>query len=236
MRPEGYRGTGCPGKCWHKCGEPLGGLVLCSAVPISFHCLLGVSQGSGCMAPISQPRKGQRPQVGLAMASLTAATAECGHLSRTVPGGSTAEGWPAEGSRELQRLGLHTAGMGPPGLVPTSRSVAPDPPRTSGCMVCPASRVGPGGVCACLKNCHWLLSSSKWPDCQPWCWPCPQPSTFSSPSHLRSNRPPGISAHKGLSVYPLPCVPGVALLGAPASKTAEEKSGIWQDFILVLWS
>lgn len=198
MRPEGYRGTGCPGKCWHKCGEPLGGLVLCSAVPISFHCLLEVSQGSGCMAPISQPRKGQRPQVGLAMASLTAATAECGHLSRTVPGGSTAEGWPAEGSRELQRLGLHTAGMGPPGLVPTS--------------------------------------SSKWPDCQPWCWPCPQPSTFSSPFHLRSNRPPGISAHKGLSVYPLPCVPGVALLGAPASKTAEEKSGIWQDFILVLWS
>ena len=81
-----------------------------------------------------------------------------------------------------------------------------------------------------------LLSSSKWPDCQPWCWPCPQPSTFSSPSHLRSNRPPGISAPKGLSVYPLPCVPGVALLGAPASKTGEEKSGIWQDFILVLWS
>lgn len=39
---------------------------------------------------------------------------------------------------------------------------------------------------------------------------------------------PGISAPKGLSVYPLPCVPGAALLGAPASKTAEEKSGIWQ--------
>ena len=86
---------------------------------------------------------------------LTAAIAECGHLSRTVPGGRAAGGWPAEGSRELQRLGLHTARLGPPGLVPTSRSVAPDPPGTSGCMVCPASRVGPGGVCACPKNCHW---------------------------------------------------------------------------------
>ena len=91
----------------------LGVLVLCSAAPISFHCLLEVSQGSGCMAPISQPRKGQRPQVGLAMASLTAATAECGHLSRTVPGGSAAEGWPAEGSRELQRLSEVGAGWDP---------------------------------------------------------------------------------------------------------------------------
>lgn len=69
VRPEGYRGTGCPGKCWHKCGEPLGGLVVCSAAPISFHCILEVSQGSGCVAPISQPRKGQRPRVGLAVAS-----------------------------------------------------------------------------------------------------------------------------------------------------------------------
>lgn len=189
VRPEGYRRTGCPGKCWHKCGEPLGGLVVCSAAPISFHCILEVSQGSGCVAPISQPRKGQRPGWGWQW-RLTAAIAECGHLSRTVPGGRAAGGWPAEGSRELQRLGLHIASLGPPGLVPASRSVAPDPPGTSGCMVCPASRFLEECVHA-RRTATGLLSSPKWPDCQLWCWPCPQPSTFSAPSRLRSNRPPG---------------------------------------------
>ena len=98
----------------------MGAWVLCSAAPISFHCILEVSEGSGCMVPISQLRKGQRPQVGLAIASLTAATADCGPLSRTVPRGGAAGGRPAEGSRELQRLGLCTTGLGPPGLAPTS--------------------------------------------------------------------------------------------------------------------
>lgn len=120
---------------------------------------------------------------------LTAAIAECGHLSRTVPGGRAAGGWPAEGSRELQRLGLHLASLGPPGLVPASRSVAPDPPGTSGCMVCPASRFLEECVHA-RRAATGLLSSPKWPDCQLWCWPCPQPSTFSAPPRLRSNRPP----------------------------------------------
>ncbi|XP_026968861.1 mitochondrial ribosome-associated GTPase 1 isoform X1 [Sagmatias obliquidens] len=40
----------------------------------------------GCTAPISQLRKGQKPQVRVAMASLMAATAELRHLSRTIPG------------------------------------------------------------------------------------------------------------------------------------------------------
>nr|XP_030688046.1 mitochondrial ribosome-associated GTPase 1 isoform X2 [Globicephala melas] len=64
-----YRGPGC-------CAQLLSSSLAASSEP----------QGMGCTAPISQLRKGQKPQVRVAMASLMAATAELGHLSRTIPG------------------------------------------------------------------------------------------------------------------------------------------------------
>lgn len=67
VRPERYRGTGCPENHWHKCGSPWGprGVLSCPhLIPASSKCPRG-----GCVAPISQPRKGQRPRVGLAVAS-----------------------------------------------------------------------------------------------------------------------------------------------------------------------
>ena len=159
------------------------------------------------------------------MASLTAATAELGHLSRTVPGRRCSWRLACGGreAQELQRPGLHVAGMGPTGLAPSSRSVAADPPQTLGCRVCPASGWGPGSLekhMRAWRAASGLLFSPKWPSAL-------QPGSFSSTSHLGSNRPPRDlpSAPRGLSVCPMLCVPGVVSLGAPACQTAVRE--IW---------
>ena len=148
MRPEVYRGTGCPGKCWHKCGEPLGSWCCAQLPPSHFTASLKCpreaaawppshSQGKvrglrwGWQWPVSQlPRQsvgispGLSPEAVQLKAGLQREAGSCRGWD------STQQAW------------------GPLAWCP------PDPPWTSGCMVCPASRVGPGGVCACPKNCH----------------------------------------------------------------------------------
>lgn len=202
----------------------MGAWVLCSAAPISFHCILEVSQGSGCMVPISQLRKGQRPQVGLAIASLTAATADCGHLSRTVPRGGAAGGQPAEGSGELQREAgsCRAWDSAPQAWGP----LAWRPPQVSGSRS--SSSLGLHDV-PCFASGPWR--SVCVPEESPLgSFPAPGGQTVSRGAlslapliTLISGQTPSWGPlPPKVCLCPLSCAPGVTLLGAPASKIAGE--------------
>lgn len=171
-------------------GSVSGAWVLCSDPPIFPHCILR-APGNGLHGPhlTTEERTEASGEGGNGQSHGCHGRAWASFQDR--PGKAVQlEASLYRKVQELQRPGLHVAGTGPTGLAPTglaptSRSVAPDPPQTLGCRVCPASGWGPGSLEEYMhawRTASGLLFSPKWPGSGLWCQTRP-PSSILAPSY-----------------------------------------------------
>lgn len=129
------------------------------AAPTPFHCILEVSWWVGCVAPISQ-LKVPEAWVGWWASAASMCIFQTGTWEAVQRGG-----WPGRGQQELQRLGLHPASLGAPGLVPAEAvSGAPDPlgPQKAWCLgFLPGEEQH--------QRATGPFPAPSGPDCQLWC-------------------------------------------------------------------
>lgn len=140
MRPEGYRGMGCPGQCWDKCGG-LGAMLSCPHL-ISLH--PRSVPGKRLHGPhlTAEERSEASGGVGNSQSHschsrLWASFQDCPQRRCSWRPACRGKRGAAEGSGELQSLGLRTAGLGSPGLAPTSGQWLPIllEPRAARCAL-----------------------------------------------------------------------------------------------------